>query len=138
MKKIILITVLLSLILNVFSQDTTRIENSKDYYLQKSKDQEAGAIALFVLGTTATVAGIIIIHSGSQSDDFTSGFNASIGGVFLACAGVALAGLGYLSLTKAKKTKRFAASLALNNQNVNFLSRNSVIRAPSLSLRINF
>ncbi len=138
MKKITLITILLSLILNVFSQDTIRNENSKDYYLQKSKDQKTAAVALFVLGTTVTVAGIIVTSNGSNSNDFTSGFNKIIAGALITSFGVAFAGLGYLFLIKAKKSKRFAASLAFNNQNVNFLSRNSVRPVPSISIRINF
>jgi H+/gluconate symporter-like permease len=138
MKKITLITILLSLILNVFSQDTTRNENSKDYYLQKSKDQKTTAVALFVLGATATVAGVIVMSNANNSNDLNSGFSKIFTGLIIATIGLTLVGLGYSLLIKAKKSKRFAASLAFNNQNVNFLSRNSVRPAPSLSLRINF
>ena len=144
MKKIILSITLLAFFINVFAQDTTRNGYSKEYYLQKSKNQRTAAWVLLGVGTTLIVVGAITGASGIansnypfMTDEEVSSSNTS--GVIVAVGAVMdVASIPFF--ISAGKNNRRAYEVALSKENV-FLLKNNFVAArpiPSITFRIHF
>ena len=137
MKTIILLVVFLSLAGETFSQDTTKSNLTKEYYLQKSKNQKTTGWVLLASGTTAIVVGVLVMNAGSKEDDFNSGFGDIFGGAIIATVGIVADVVSIPFFISSGKNKRLAASVAFSEQNIYLLDR-SVAAAPALSFKIRF
>jgi hypothetical protein len=144
MKKIILSIVSLAFFLNVFAQDTTPQAYSRDYYLQKSKNQRTAAWVLLGVGTTLIVVGAVTGASGVansnypfMTDEEISSSNTS--GVIVAVGAVMdVASIPFF--ISAGKNNRRAYEVDLSNENV-FLLKNNFVASrpiPAITFRIHF
>ncbi|HEX5152576.1 MAG TPA: hypothetical protein VFW07_14095 [Parafilimonas sp.] len=133
MKPILLLTVFLVFTVNVYSQDTARLANLRDYYLQKSKTQRTTGFVLLGLGTAATIAGIVTINS---SDSWGG---SDVGG-FLFLGGLTVDLLSIPFFVSAGNFKKFAAELELMSQKTYLLQKNAITAKylPGITFKINF
>lgn len=136
MKKIIFSLLSLLIFAKTFSQTTTSPAISKDYYLQKSKNQKTTAWVLLGAGIGMTVGGLAInqdqpLYGGSSND------NAK--GLWLSYLGGATTLSSIPFFISGHKNKKRAASVTINNQRI-FLSQQSSLcltKQPAITLKIN-
>ena len=130
MKKIIYTFTILLFVLKSFSQTPTP---SKDYYLQKSKNQKNSAWIMLGGGVAMTTIGMI------QAINNFSLFEPSTKGEFLVAAGIGTA-LGSIPFfISSSKNARKAATISFNNQNILMLQQNSFVSKmqPTITLKIS-
>lgn len=136
MKKIVFSLTLLIFVLNLFSQTTKNPALTKDYYLQKSKNQKTVAWVLLGGGLGIAAAGGIVqlFHENQRN----GGFNLDFTGAFIAIGGgvVALSSIPFF--ISSSKNKKIAASIAISNQNIFLPQQNSFAlkTQPTLTLKI--
>ena len=137
MRKILLLLSVLCFAVASFSQVNPDKTTSKDYYLQKSKNQKTVGWVLLAGGTGMIVAGILVADNNNDPEDLGYGPN------FEAGAGVATAGLAadLLSIPffiSSARNARKAATISFNNQKIMFPGQESFVvkTQPSISLKI--
>lgn len=137
MKRIIVYILLLTLPASSFSQQTTTTQSpkTKDYYLQKSKNQKSGARVLLGGGSILIVAGVLI---GTNKD-------ATFGE---AGTGLVMGGLGFLATlgsiplfiaSSKNKRKAMNASSYFKFEKIPSIQGGGItsIAYPAVSLKIN-
>jgi hypothetical protein len=131
-KKIILPLTLLLFIVQSFSQAPA---HTKDYYLQKSKNQKTTGWVLLAGGTTMAVIGAIIF---SQSDFLSSDDPGTDAGGFLFVGGIVADLASIPFFIGSAKNARKAATISFNNQKIVFPQHNGFAARtlPSITLRI--
>jgi hypothetical protein len=136
MKRIMIFIALAVINVNIFSQELNLNDQTKDFFLQKSKNQNKTGWILLGTGTAMIIGGATVFNnswdSGSATTTDISGF-VILGGVIadLACIPVFIS---------AGRNKRRAASMTLTYQNI-LLKPDYMFHmtaAPSLSVKINF
>lgn len=120
----------------LFSQNTPNPEYTKEYYLQKSKDQNKTA---WILLSTGTVIGVVgLIGFGNSWDDSSNSSTDIYGFLFL---GGVISTLGSIPLfISSGRNARKAATISFNNQPILCPTQNFCVQnpQPSLLLTINF
>ena len=126
---------LLLFVVKSFSQTQSSPELSKDYYLQKSKNQKITAWVLLGAGVGMTVGGLLInldqpYYGGSSTD------NAK--GLWLSYVGIASTLASIPFFISSHKNKKRAASVSINNQRIYFPQQNGFAAKtqPSINLKI--
>lgn len=136
MKYFILISALLFIVPEGVSQRNLGNEYTKEYYLQKSKNQNTAAWILLSAGGLMTIIGAVSFNdswdNGSASSTDTAGF-IMLGGVASSLVSIPL-------FISSGKNARKAAKLSINNQAISLPQQNNIVKNynPSLSLKINF
>ena len=141
MKKFLLLAVSLSFIVAASGQYTQGQAYSKDYYLQKSKNQENTGWILLGFGTaTLAAGGVMAITTGNADLAHTSspGYKSSDAYIYVLAAGAALDISSIPFFISASKNRKLAAQLSISNQNIYLLQQNTVtVRyAPALTIKI--
>lgn len=136
MKRIMIFIALAIINASIYSQEPNLTDQTKDFYLQKSKNQNKTGWILLGAGTAMIIGGAIVFDKSWDSDSATttdiSGF-VILGGVIadLACIPVFIS---------AGRNKRRAASMALSYQNIllkpDLLFQITAI--PTISVKISF
>ena len=133
MKKSCFFILFLLFVVKSFSQTEANLEHSKDYYLQKSKNQKTIAWILLGAGTTSIIVGVIQA-SGKSNDlgDIGDGAVPALVGIGLDLASIPF----FISSSRNKKR---AASLTINNQNILLPQQSSLClkMQPAITLKIN-
>lgn len=132
MKNIILLLTAASLTFKTFSQ-TIQPADSKDYYLQKSKNQKTTAWVLLGGGTLMAVAGGIVFDKSSSNTSIDAG-----GFIFL--AGIIADIVSIPFFVSAAKNKRKAAAIVFTHQNNYMLVQTKAVlkNQPAISIQIGF
>ena len=122
---------MLFFILNSFAQTPTTTY-SKEYYLEKSKNQKKTAKRILFAGLGVAAMGGLIQASHTTDFDFTGTYIA-IGGGVLSLASIPC-------FVNASKYNKMALSVSINNQNFPNTPENNFIlkNQPALCLRIDF
>ncbi len=121
----------------LLGQNTINQEHNKDYYLQKSKDQNKTAWILLSAGTVISVVGLIGFSSTYDLWDYSNKTDIygymMLGGGLLGSASVPL-------FISSGKNARKAATISFNNQPILCPTQNFCVQnpQPSLLLTINF
>ena len=133
MKKIILFIMFLLSIIKSFSQTPRSSAHSKEYYLQKSKNQKTVAWILLGVGTTSMVVGLI---EGSKAPDNLDNLTKGVAPTLIGL-GVDLASIPFF--ISASKNKKIASYVAINNQQFFFPQKGSLClkMQPTISLKID-
>lgn len=120
----------------LLGQNTPNQEYTKEYYLQKSKDQNKTA---WILLSTGTVIGVVgLIGFGNSWDDSSNSSTDIYGFLFL---GGVISTLGSIPLfISSGRNARKAATISFNNQPILCPTQNFCVQnpQPSLLLTINF
>ncbi len=135
MKNIYFLLVLLTTT-SLLGQNTLNPEYTKEYYLQKSKDQNKTG---WILLSTGTVMGVVGLIGFGNSWDSSSTTSTDASG-FLFLGGV-IAGLASIpAFINSGSSARKAAKLSLNNQPILCPTQNFCVQnpQPSLLFTINF
>jgi len=138
MKKFTFLILLFIFVLNSFSQTISNPTFTKDYYMQKSKNQKTVAWVLLGsgLGIAATGGIVQLIHENKRA----GGFDLDFTGAFIAIAGgvVILPSIPFF-ISSAKNGKK-AVTITLSNQQTPGLQQGTIVLTsqPTLSLKINF
>ena len=145
MKKIIFITMLLTVSATSFGQPTTETATVKTDYLQKSKNQEAVAITLAAGGGLLILFGIP-----SWGSEFSDGFDffnpdpeagateMKSATAFFIAGGALILGSVPLFIASAKNKLR-SMNLSFKNETVTLVQKSSLVNrsVPSLTLKIS-
>lgn len=128
MKKIFVFITFIVFSANVFSQE------SKNEYLQKSKNKKTTGIVLLSVGGAAIIGGII---ANSTKDENSSFRRDMTGGVFIT-GGIASSIASIPFFISAGKYKKRAAALVFNNNKIFIPKYNQEVAnfQPTLSLKI--
>ncbi len=136
MKQIYFSLTLLLFVVESFSQTP-----SKDYYLQKSKNQYTAGWVFLGGGAAMVTIGIILASKHTTSYGTLSSPNIDI---FPTSAVLATAGIGAIFCSipffiSSSKNARKAATISFNNQNILLLQQNSFVSKaqPTVSLKIS-
>ena len=135
MKKVITTFVLLLIVVNVFCQQIINQYQTKDFYLQKSRDQIVTGCVLFGLGTVMIVGGAFALNKSLEKSSLAIAdsyrFVISAGTIF------DLASIPFFISAAMNKSK--AASVSFGYQNTYFQKNNSFCSTvvPSFTLRID-
>jgi predicted ribosomally synthesized peptide with SipW-like signal peptide len=132
MRKVVLLLLLIATTSASFSQQTTSNPSiTKDVYLKKSKTQKTIGWSLLSAGAVTWMVGISQAANGSNDDD--GGNTALAVGTAMGIGGVTFLILGGIN-------KKKAMSLSLQQQDVPYLQKNSIVhqKIPALSMRLNF
>ena len=136
MKKIVFSLTLLIFVLNSFCQTSKNKALTKDYYLQKSKNQKTVAWVLLGGGLGIAAAGGIVqlIHENQRN----GGFNLDFTGAFIAIGGGVIALSSIPFFISSSKNKNIAASIVISNQNIFLPQQNSFAlkTQPTFTLKI--
>jgi hypothetical protein len=134
MKKIALTMALICFALSLFSQATSDTTFSKDYYLQKSKNQKTTGWVLLAGGTTMAIVGTLIF---SKSDFLSGDPDADIGGV-LFVGGLVADLVSIPFFISSSKNARKAATITINNQKILSPQQNAFTfkPQPTITLKI--
>ncbi len=126
MKPIIIFVSCLFLLIEVYGQ-----QESKEFFLKKSKNQKTTAWILLGTGVTAIITGVIIDNSHeSENQSFTGGF-IEVGGIICTLASVPF-------FIGSAKNKKRAVTLTLNNRKI-LLPLNELLThkiQPTLTVRV--
>lgn len=133
MKKNIIALLMLLFFAESFCQTPVGPTFSKDYFLQRSKNQNTAAWILLCTGTTAVITGVIIDNSNKGNVQSYTGGYIEIGGIV--CT---LISIPYFF--SAAHNRRKAVSLTLINDQILMPQKHAIalISMPSVSLRIKF
>jgi hypothetical protein len=137
MKKVIVFVIALAVTCSSFSQQTQTDSvkyGTKDYYLQKSKRQKSGALALLIGGTALMGAGLLI--GDNKNADFDQ---AGTGAVMFGIGFLADLGSIPLFIASSKNKKRaMKASVSLKIQDALAVRKQNIINSPfpAISLHI--
>ncbi len=121
----------------LLGQNTLNPEYTKDYYLQKSKNQHKTA---WILLTSGTVIGVIgLIGFGNTYDIWDDSSESEIYGFMVVGGGLLSTASIPLFISSGKNARR-AATISFNNQPILGPTQNLCLRnsQPSLLLTINF
>lgn len=137
MKKIVFSLILLLFVAKSFSQSTAL---SKDYYLQKSKNQKTVAWVMLGGGVAMATAGLVITNKHVNDDPFEAlnNLGTTSGSAILTIAGIGSA-LGSIPFfISSAKNARKAAKISFNNQRILFPQQNTFVCKiqPTLTLKI--
>lgn len=135
MKKITLSLSMLFFIINSFSQTQTTTF-SKEYYLEKSKNQKkTGWIILGAGLGIAAVGGLVQLQHENQA---TNSFDFDFTGAYIAIAGGVLSVASIPFFVNSSKNKKLAIAITIDNQNILLPQENNFAfkKQPSLCLRI--
>lgn len=144
MKKILFLLIFLLVVTRVFSQAQEQAY-SKDYYLEKSRNQKNTALVLIGGGTLLAIIGAASFDAGwhvARDGDSTSLSPASetdfFGFMFMGGVAAGLASIPFF--ISAGHNARMAATISLNNQKMLMpaLSASSVKTLPTLTVTIVF
>ncbi len=130
------ISFLLALFLSAVIVSGQTMEHSKDYYLQKGKNQKRTAWILLVGGTTMAIAGSVI---GDMDNSEQLGYGANFEvGMWLVGTGIAADLISIPLFISASKNHRTAVTLSLNNQPERVFRRNTCLLkfAPGVTVAI--
>ena len=136
MKRNISLLIILLFSVQLFSQEKPNIEFAKDYYLQKSKNQNTSGWVLLGTGVGLTIIGIAGF---SNSDFLESNSNSDSYGLLI--LGGTLTSLVSIPLfINSGYNARKAATVSINNQSIILQNEGSLAINPqlSLSLKIKF
>jgi hypothetical protein len=148
MKKIIVFTLLLTVSINSFSQQTKPSLNlTKQSYLKKSKKQRTAAWIMLGGGFTLAVTGFTVsvvnglgdaFASSVTDDNSSSGSSIDAGSVVFTTGAVAMLGSIPFFIT-AHKNKKKAMSLSIKNETTPQLLKQGFVHrsVPSLTLKIS-
>lgn len=142
MKKVITLLALLIISMNLYSQKTTELMSSKDYYLQKSKNQFTTGWVLLGTGTTMAVVGVIGFDKNFVI--FGEGGNAKKADTYgyIMLAGLVMDIVSIPVLISASKNKKKSARIVISNQIIYQPQANLMAfqkqTIPSLTLKITF
>lgn len=114
MKKIICLPLFLLFSISIFSQQSQSPALSKEYYLQKSKNQKTTGWVLLAGGTAIAIGGGILFGN----SDFLSGDSNADAGGYLMLGGIAADLISIPFFISSAKNARKAASLSFNNQKI--------------------
>lgn len=123
-------------VVNIHGQEAVEQYQAKDYYLQKSKNQNTAAWVLLISGTAMAIGGGIGFNNNYDESSYTA---TDISGMIMVAGVVAdLASIPFF--ISAGKNKRKAASLSFHMPyhlpyQENQITSNAL---PSISLRIKF
>jgi hypothetical protein len=133
MKKIIFSIMFLLSVVKSFTQTQTGSAHSKEYYLQKSKNQKTIAWILLGAGTTSMVVGLI---EGSQAPDNLDNLTKGVAPVLIGLA-ADLASIPFF--ISSSKNKKIASFVTINNQKILLPQQSSLCLKiqPAITLKIN-
>lgn len=132
MKKLILLLALFLMMPNIHGQEASKADETKNYYLEKSKNQKTTAWILLGSGTAMAIGGAI-----GFSENFWESSADTYG--YIMIAGIVADLVSIPFFISASKNKKKAASLAFNIQNVPYhIDFTKLDQATSVSVRINF
>lgn len=143
MKRIIFFLAFLAFTVNSFGQTMQNPNFSKDYYLQKSKNQKNTGWVLLGGGVVMSVAGVIgfsnsfdidIFSDDSSSDTATDAYG------FLFLGGLATSSGSIPFFIGSASNARKAATITLGNQRIFLPQQNGIALGtqPAVSLKISF
>lgn len=135
MKYIVLSLLIFFLATTTFCQVTPATANTKEYYLQKSKNQKTTGWILLAGGTTMAIIGGI----GIGQSDFWSTDNESFDAAgFLFAGGIVADLVSIPFFISSSKNARKAATIGFNHQKILWLQPNGIVAKaqPSIHLRI--
>jgi hypothetical protein len=138
MKKTFIFLILLLFTIKLLSQNIPNSEYSKNYYLQKSKNQKTAGWILLSAGVVITTVGIIGFDN-TYNDNWHGNSSSDTYG-FLVLAGP-LISLGSIPLfISSGSNAQKVATLSISNQPILFPRQDSCVLNlhPSLSLKVNF
>jgi Na+/melibiose symporter-like transporter len=136
MKTLILFVAFMLLSTNLWSQNTSIVPYSKEYYLDKSKRQNKTGWFLFGTGIVLSTIGIIGF---SNSDFLESNSDTDLYGFLI--LGGAISGLSSIPVfIGSANNARFAARLTFNSQSNQFQRQNLIVQNchPVLGIKIEF
>jgi Na+/proline symporter len=139
MKKLTLLSVALTLLLNCFAQRNTR---TFDDYMQKSRKRLTGAFIFLGTGAALTAGGTALIVSAANEEDdyYDDNWDGKvIGGAALMVTGIALMGTSIPFFIMSHKYKKKAMNLAFKTEKIQMprLGKQGNQYYPALSLKIN-
>jgi len=131
MKKMILVLTLLVLMVRLFGQNPTQ---SREYYLQKSKNQKTTGWVLLAGGTAMAITGAIIF----ENSDLLSDDPSSENGALLFAGGVVADLVSIPFFISGAKNAGKAAAISFSNQKALVPQRDGLAMKvrPSITLRI--
>lgn len=142
MKKLISLLAFLLIVSNLYYQKTTEDKAPRDYYLQKSKNQNTAGWILLGTGATMTVIGIIgfgnnfVIFGEGGNDHKANTFG------FIMLTGLAMDLASIPVFISASRNKKWASRLEFSNQIIYKLNNILMVlhkqSIPSLTLKISF
>lgn len=134
MKTFIFSIVFLLSVVTSFSQTQTASQHSKQYYLQKSKNQRIIAWILLGAGTTSMVVGLI---EGSNAPDNLDNITTGVAPTLIGLA-VDLASIPFF--ISASKNKKIASFVTINNNKILLPQQGSLCFKiqPAIALKITF
>lgn len=140
MKKILFPLTLLLFVIESFGQTEASRTASKDYYLQKSKNQKTVGWVMLGGGVAMATVGLIITSKHVNDDPFEalSNLGTSGGAVILTIAGIGSA-LGSIPFfISSSKNARRAAAISFKYKNLLLQQQSTFIlkRQPVLTLKI--
>ena len=136
MKKIIICLVLLLFGFQSFSQAPPGSTGSKEYYLQKSKNQKKTGWILLAAGTVVAVGGGI--GFGNNFDLFQSNTKADIYGSIMA-GGIVADLVRIPFFISSGRNSRRGARISMSSQLIDFPRGNSnYVKHPAISVKIPF
>lgn len=136
MKALITFIVHLLIVVTIYGQESVIQSQSKDMYLQRSKNQNTTGWVLLISGTAMAIGGGIAFDKSYEKDFYTA---PDIYGIIM-LAGVVADLVSIPFFIKAGINKRKAASFSFNMQNILPYHENSITASPvpSISVRIKF
>ena len=138
MKKIIFSLTLVFIFAEIFGQTEAGKTFSKDYYLQKSKNQKTVAWLMLGGGTALAITGFVLANKQIDDNDPLNLDNLEAGGGFaiLGFVGVGTA-LGSIPFfISSVKNKRKAASISFNNQKILVPLQNTFVLKTQLAFTL--
>ena len=138
MKRIILSLILLLFVLNLFSQQQTNSNVSRDHYLRKSKNQKKVATILLAGGAASILTGALISKG---EPGFIFNENDGIKMTFVGIGTLSmLTSIPFYIASSKNKRRANAATLSFTNQKVIFPQQNTFVlkTQPTLTLSYKF
>ncbi|MEP6261660.1 MAG: hypothetical protein ABJ092_08790 [Gillisia sp.] len=137
MKKLLLIFVLTMISLGGYSQPEKQ-DFSKDYYLQKSKNQRTAGWVLLGAGAGIGIIGAIVSAEALTEDWFFGDSKKSDTGLIIGAVGAASSLASIPFFISASKNSRKAAQLSLESQRYIIPGKEISGVQPALSLKIEW
>jgi hypothetical protein len=137
MKNYTFIIIMSFIMASGFSQTAPNNEFTKEYYLQKSKNQDTIAWILLGVGSAITIGGLISMNESSKNDSWGFPDDSSSN---ITLVGTVIGSLSFPFFLSSAKNARKAANISLNNQTILLPQQNNIAQNynPSISFQINF